>query len=94
MSAALPCPRTCYTHTLWRLQASIIVPAAYLLGSFPTGYVLMRVFRRQDMRALGSGNIGATNVLRSGGKALGAATLCWTRSRARRRLAWAAWSRC
>jgi len=34
----------------------------------------MRVFRRQDVRALGSGNIGATNVLRSGGKALGAAT--------------------
>jgi acyl phosphate:glycerol-3-phosphate acyltransferase len=56
------------------LASPIIVPAAYLLGSFPTGYVLMRVFRRQDVRALGSGNIGATNVLRSGGTALGAAT--------------------
>jgi glycerol-3-phosphate acyltransferase PlsY len=56
------------------LASPIIVPAAYLLGSFPTGYLLMRVFRRQDVRALGSGNIGATNVLRSGGKALGAAT--------------------
>jgi len=51
-----------------------IVLAAYLLGSIPTGYLLVRVFRKQDIRSLGSGNIGATNVLRSGAKGLGAAT--------------------
>jgi glycerol-3-phosphate acyltransferase PlsY len=56
------------------LAISIIVAAAYLLGSIPTGYLLVRIFRQQDIRAIGSGNIGATNVLRSGGKGLGAAT--------------------
>jgi glycerol-3-phosphate acyltransferase PlsY len=45
-----------------------------LLGSIPTGYLLVRLFRHQDIRSVGSGNIGATNVLRSGGKGLGAAT--------------------
>jgi glycerol-3-phosphate acyltransferase PlsY len=52
----------------------IIAAAAYLLGSIPTGYLLVRLFRHQDIRSVGSGNIGATNVLRSGGKGLGAAT--------------------
>jgi glycerol-3-phosphate acyltransferase PlsY len=51
-----------------------IATAAYLLGSIPVGYLLVRIFRRQDIRTVGSGNIGATNVLRSGGKVLGAAT--------------------
>ncbi|HEX4005777.1 MAG TPA: glycerol-3-phosphate 1-O-acyltransferase PlsY [Acidobacteriaceae bacterium] len=48
--------------------------AAYLLGSVPFGYLLMRVFRKEDIRQKGSGNIGATNVIRSGGKGLGAVT--------------------
>jgi acyl phosphate:glycerol-3-phosphate acyltransferase len=52
----------------------LIAVAAYLLGSVPVGYLLVRIFRKQDIRAIGSGNIGATNVLRSGGKGLGAAT--------------------
>jgi glycerol-3-phosphate acyltransferase PlsY len=52
----------------------LIVAGAYLLGSIPTGLLLMRIFRKQDIRTVGSGNIGATNVLRSGGKGLGAAT--------------------
>jgi len=51
-----------------------IIAAAYLLGSIPTGYLLMRFVRKQDIRTIGSGNIGATNVLRSGEKGLGAAT--------------------
>ena len=48
---------------------------AYLLGSIPFGYVLVRTFRKEDIRATGSGNIGATNVARSGAKGLGLATL-------------------
>ena len=57
------------------LLASLLVfVVAYLLGSIPVGYLLVRLFRHQDIRAAGSGNIGATNVLRAGGKGLGAAT--------------------
>jgi glycerol-3-phosphate acyltransferase PlsY len=56
------------------LASLLIAVSAYLLGSVPTGYVLIRFFRHQDIRSFGSGNIGATNVLRSGGKSLGAAT--------------------
>jgi glycerol-3-phosphate acyltransferase PlsY len=56
------------------LHSLLIIVAAYLLGSIPTGYLLMRFLRKQDIRTLGSGNIGATNVLRSGAKGLGAAT--------------------
>ncbi len=48
---------------------------AYLLGSVPTGYLLVRATRREDIREAGSGNIGATNVARHGGTGLGIATL-------------------
>jgi acyl phosphate:glycerol-3-phosphate acyltransferase len=47
---------------------------SYVLGSIPFGYILMRIFRGQDIRRSGSGNIGATNVARSS-PALGAVTL-------------------
>lgn len=57
--------------TLWLLTISL----AYILGSIPFGYVLVRVFLKRDIRASGSGNIGATNVARSGAKGLGVATL-------------------
>ncbi len=53
----------------------ISIPLAYLLGSIPFGYILVRVFRKEDIRTTGSGNIGATNVVRSGAKGLGIATL-------------------
>jgi glycerol-3-phosphate acyltransferase PlsY len=56
------------------LAVFLIVALAYLLGSIPMGYLLVKLFRHEDIRSIGSGNIGATNVLRSGGKALGAAT--------------------
>ncbi|HUN83982.1 MAG TPA: glycerol-3-phosphate 1-O-acyltransferase PlsY [Terracidiphilus sp.] len=56
------------------LAILLVAAAAYLLGSIPNGYLLMRVFRHQDIRTIGSGNIGATNVLRSGARGLGAAT--------------------
>jgi glycerol-3-phosphate acyltransferase PlsY len=53
----------------------ISIPLAYLLGSIPFGYLLVRTFRKEDIRATGSGNIGATNVARSGAKGLAIATL-------------------
>jgi glycerol-3-phosphate acyltransferase PlsY len=52
----------------------IVAVIAYLLGSIPFGYILLRVFRGQDVRAIGSGNIGATNVARKA-PGLGVATL-------------------
>jgi glycerol-3-phosphate acyltransferase PlsY len=56
------------------LACVAIAVAAYLLGSIPVGYLLVRIFRRQDIRSVGSGNIGATNVLRFGGVSLGIIT--------------------
>src|SRR5690242_19181465 len=47
----------------------------YLLGSIPFGMILTRIAGTQDLRSIGSGNIGATNVLRTGRKGLAAATL-------------------
>jgi len=48
---------------------------AYLLGDIPFGYVLVKLTTGRDVRASGSGNIGATNVLRTTGRAAGIATL-------------------
>lgn len=52
-----------------------LIAAAYLSGSLPFGYWLVRVFRRADIRELGSKNTGATNVWRNFGWRLGLATL-------------------
>jgi glycerol-3-phosphate acyltransferase PlsY len=48
---------------------------SYILGSIPFGLLLTKIFLKKDIRKIGSGNIGATNVLRTGKKSLGAATL-------------------
>jgi glycerol-3-phosphate acyltransferase PlsY len=53
----------------------VIAVVSYLLGSIPFGYLLVRIFRGEDVRQTGSGNIGATNVARTGSKWLAIATL-------------------
>ncbi len=69
----------------------IIVVVSYLLGSIPFGYVLVRVFRGQDIRKSGSGNIGATNVARTGSKTLGVATLFLDAAKGYAAVAFAFW---
>ena len=62
-----PCP--------FSLRLSRALAFGYLLGSIPFGLVFTRLAGTQDIRAIGSGSIGATNVLRTGSKGLAAATL-------------------
>jgi glycerol-3-phosphate acyltransferase PlsY len=57
------------------LGTSIYLAACFLVGSVPFGLLLFRAVRKGDVREVGSGNIGATNVARAGGKGLGCMTL-------------------
>jgi glycerol-3-phosphate acyltransferase PlsY len=62
------------TETVWMAPVGALL-LGYLLGSIPFGVLLTRAFGAGDLRQIGSGNIGATNVLRTGHKGLAAATL-------------------
>ena len=57
------------------MTGALALLIAYLLGDIPFGYLLVRLTTGRDVRASGSGNIGATNVLRTTGRAAGIATL-------------------
>ena len=57
------------------MEYIIIGIASYLMGSIPFGLVLTKIFLKKDIRKIGSGNIGATNVLRTGNKVIGYSTL-------------------
>jgi len=57
------------------MTAALGLAIAYLLGDIPFGYLLVKLTTGRDVRASGSGNIGATNVLRTTGRAAGVATL-------------------
>jgi len=57
------------------MEYLIIALGSYLLGSIPFGFILTKIFLKKDIRDIGSGNIGATNALRTGNKSLGYTTL-------------------
>ena len=57
------------------MEYLIIALGSYLLGSIPFGFILTKVFLKKDIRNIGSGNIGATNALRTGNRSLGYTTL-------------------
>ena len=57
------------------MELFIIGIISYLMGSIPFGFILTRIFLKKDIREIGSGNIGATNALRTGNKLIGYSTL-------------------
>ena len=57
------------------MEIIILSLSSYILGSIPFGLILTKVFLKKDVRKIGSGNIGATNVLRTGNRILALLTL-------------------
>ena len=57
------------------MELGIIILLSYLMGSIPFGFILTKIFLKKDIREIGSGNIGATNALRTGNKIIGYSTL-------------------
>ena len=57
------------------MELVIIIFLSYLIGSIPFGYIITKIFLKKDIRKIGSGNIGATNALRTGNKLIGYSTL-------------------
>ena len=57
------------------MELILIIFCSYIMGSIPFGYLLTKIFLKKDIRDVGSGNIGATNALRTGNKAIGYSTL-------------------
>ena len=57
------------------MELILVISVSYLMGSIPFGLILTKVFLKKDIREIGSGNIGATNVLRTGNKLIGYLTL-------------------
>ena len=57
------------------MELILVISISYLMGSIPFGLILTKVFLKKDIRDVGSGNIGATNVLRTGNKLIGYFTL-------------------
>ena len=57
------------------MEIVVVAVFSYFCGSIPFGLIVTRIFSKQDIREIGSGNIGATNVLRTGNKYLAFATL-------------------
>ena len=57
------------------MEYLIVGITSYLMGSIPFGFILTKIFLKKDIREIGSGNIGATNALRTGNKLVGYTTL-------------------
>jgi len=64
------------------MELILIIFFSYLVGSIPFGYILTKFFLKKDIREIGSGNIGATNALRTGNKIIGYSTLALDISKA------------